>query len=848
MLSLSSLIGLFFLSGITGLIYQVTWVRGFGRVFGNTLHSASIVTAVFMLGLGIGGYVVGRWIDRKANPHLPLRVYAYFEIFIGVWAAIVWMLIEYAEPLSALISSYTRDAQGWHYLTTGSYVARYVIATLALTPITLAMGGTLTVLARYIIVASLPQAGYRIGLLYGFNTAGAALGAYLTDGTLIPAAGLTGTQAVAVSINFLVALIALRAARLSSGVGVPPSVTAESARATFSSTAERFDAKSFGLALTLVLSGIAGLGFEMVWFRHLSLQLGAFRAVYSVLLTVVLLGIWAGAVAGGVFHRWFNRPGELLMLSFGGFGFTAVVSFAYLRARVSGHGDSGMWDEFVAIAASAALPSFFMGFAYPLGNACIQTVHGAIGSRAGLLYLANTLGAVIGSLMVGFALISWFGTQHTVTALLGVLVLATLVAYASASARRVALAVSLAMSTMGLMAWIRLPADFLMREGVPPRVKDHRLLALSESLYELIAITEAPEGYRRLNTNGHAMSDTHLMNQRYMRAFAHIPLLQIRDPKRALVICFGVGSTAHAASLHPLEHLEIVDISRHVLAHGSYFSANHHDVLRQPIVRVYVNDGRLHLRMMPRHHYDLITMEPPPINTVGVASLYSSDFYTLVKSRLRERGYIAQWLPGYQVSPSVNRSIVRAFLDIFPGAVLLSGKGNELILLGQKSGSTTIRMAEIKTALRARPAVQVDLDRVHLGTLTEIAGMFVADAATLEEATAGVPPLTDDYPISEYDRDEPEIPAAFVNVTTVSRWCRDCFEGGRPSTHVARLDEYLRITGSYYASTKFRFRRPAALDIPMPERISVEVVERSSYLQTQFRFDRATLVSTSTAF
>src|SRR6266404_3568500 len=56
---------LFFVSGLSGLIYQVVWVREFGNVFGNTVYSASLVVAVLMLGLGVGSDLVGRWADRR---------------------------------------------------------------------------------------------------------------------------------------------------------------------------------------------------------------------------------------------------------------------------------------------------------------------------------------------------------------------------------------------------------------------------------------------------------------------------------------------------------------------------------------------------------------------------------------------------------------------------------------------------------------------------------------------------------------------------------------------------------------------------------------------------------------
>jgi predicted membrane-bound spermidine synthase len=73
---------LFFCSGLSGLIYQVVWVRAFGNVFGNTIHSASLVIAVFMLRLGAGSYGVGMWPDRRYSrrPESLLRAFGAFEL------------------------------------------------------------------------------------------------------------------------------------------------------------------------------------------------------------------------------------------------------------------------------------------------------------------------------------------------------------------------------------------------------------------------------------------------------------------------------------------------------------------------------------------------------------------------------------------------------------------------------------------------------------------------------------------------------------------------------------------------------------------------------------------------
>ena len=61
------------------------------------------------------------------------------------------------------------------------------------------------------------------------------------------------------------------------------------------------------------MTGFAAMGMEILWFRHFTILLGGFRAVFSLLLTVILVGIGVGSLrrrrilppnrhAGGVVH------------------------------------------------------------------------------------------------------------------------------------------------------------------------------------------------------------------------------------------------------------------------------------------------------------------------------------------------------------------------------------------------------------------------------------------------------------------------------------------------------------------------------------------------------------------
>jgi len=488
-----------------------------------------------------------------------------------------------------------------------------------------------------------------------------------------------------------------------------------------------------------------------------------------------------------------------------------------------------------------------MGFAYPLANAMIQRTEVLVGRRAGVLYLANTLGAVFGALSAGFALLPTLGIQHSVTvlALTAALGLAPLgVTLRSAAVPRVdrrplfiGFVLSSAVVATTIALWSSLPTDYVITRLLGPTRPGEQRLTVSEGLTEVLAVTDRPGERRVLNTNGYAMSGTSRVSRRYMRAAAHVPLLSLEAPERVLVIGFGVGNTLHAASLHPsIVGLETVDLSRHILGHASYFSATNGGVITDPRLSVYINDGRHHLRMRPPASFDLITMEPPPIAHAGVTALYSRDFYELVRTRLKPRGYVTQWLPAHQVPGETTLSVVRAFIDVFPQSVLLSGFATELILMGVNDSKLEIDPALVQRRLDLAPAVRKDMKSIDLGTLTEIVGLFAGSPETLERATRLSVPVTDDYPILEYAVRSPlsehTIPVSLFDVGTISAWCPQCFGSGRPA-ELADLTVYLTILGRLYADPAFlewprQTSHPGAvrLDPTMQQTIS-----RSPYLR-----------------
>lgn len=830
---------LFFASGVSGLVYQVIWVRQLGLVFGNTVGSAALVTGVFMSGLGLGSWLAGRWIDRahRRAPALPLVAYGGFELAIALLGAGLALGLPALQELAPMLARYSVDGAGWYTLSAGSLALQYALAAALLLPPTLLMGGTLTLLIRLLLVSDPGAAGWRTGALYGVNTAGAALGALLTDFALVPELGLLRTQLAAVLLNAGAGIGGLALARIwmgaSAGQPAPagygplapmePSPGGTSGERTLLLT-----------SLAIALSGFAALGMEILWFRHLISLLGGYRSTFSALLAVILVGMWLGALVAGRAERRWRRPAWLYMGTQAGFALCALALLDVYDGR-GAHAIESAWAATLApMLVLVGVPALLMGAAFPLANAHVQREAAHIGERAGLVYLANTAGSVAGALATGFWLLPAIGTQHTALVLALLALGATLPLYLSVRdqpAPRCARPAVFAVGVAGVVVFglfSMLPDQALSLRTIDAKILSaSRVVSIDEGRVETIAVLEAQSGERNLFTNGHNMSGTGLAAQRYMRAFAHIPLLLADAPQDVLVICFGVGNTAHAVSLHPsVRRLEIADLSRNVLEHAPDFRRWNGDVLLDPRVSVFVNDGRHHLRAQPGASYDLVTMEPPPIAYAGVASLYSREFYQLVRSRLKPGGFTTQWLPIAQVPPETALSLVRAFTDVFPDGVLLAGAGSNLILMGRRDAPLHADPDELARRITASPAVARDLRGIVMATPLEVLGSFAAGGDSLHHAVTDAVPVTDDLPLLEYGvhagRHHVRIPAELFVPMDIAAFCPACVAGAGPPG----LEGYLRVMRAIYASESFLTGRV----LHAGSRLPAELLERPDVL------------------
>src|SRR5213079_770167 len=192
---------LFFLSGATGLVYELLWVRLLYQAFGSTIQSVTTVVAAYMGGLGLGAWWLGRRADRHPN---PAALYGRLEIAIGVFGLLSPLVLSLAHQV------YVALARSFGLGGPVSLALRFGLAALVLLVPTTLMGGTLPVLTRAFMGAERERLQRALGRLYGLNTLGAVAGTALAGFVLIDFVGLRASLWATGAVNLAIGAIALR--------------------------------------------------------------------------------------------------------------------------------------------------------------------------------------------------------------------------------------------------------------------------------------------------------------------------------------------------------------------------------------------------------------------------------------------------------------------------------------------------------------------------------------------------------------------------------------------------------------------------------------------------------------
>jgi spermidine synthase len=738
-------LALFVASGAAGLIYQVVWSRELVLVFGNTTQAVATIVTAFMAGLGFGSLIGGR---LAGTTRRPLRLYGLVELAVAAMAAFLPFIFSgLAEVYRGVWPSLVERP--------GQLAGvRFALALAAVAPATFLMGMTLPLLTRY-LVRTLDETGARLGELYAANTIGAMAGTLLGGFVLIEFLGLRLTSYLAVALNLAAGLGALLLSRR--WEAVPEDIGEVAARRERPARPEvpRWfrPRRRIVLAATFV-SGFVSLALEVLWTRMLAEGTGSNIYVFTTILAVFLFGI----AVGSFLYRRFSRPERdrlgVLGLCLGAIGVLAQLTVV-LGSGVFGHVSSKVGT--VAILLPATI---LMGYAFPLAGRLATPSAEAAGGSVGLLYAANTLGSILGSFSAAFVLAGTLGTNASILLLGAINLLAGTALLAidrvpadlgrSGAGRARLVAGGLAgLAVLGLVASsLDLPVtrtkteNELRRTGLP--------VTHAEDELATVDTVGGPEKGRRLLVGGVGMTsltvDTKLMGylSKALRPDAH----------DFLVIAFGMGGT-YRSGLQMGLRTDAVELSPTVPSRMPVFFPDADRFLNHPQGRVIVSDGRNYVRLS-RETYDMVAVDPaPPIESAGSVVLYTREFLTEGKARLRPGGVFMLWIP-YALPLDDFKEHVRTFADVFGHVRLVLSPGRHGVFMFGSDAPLAFTDANIRRVL-GTPAALRDLDDVPDHPPTDADGWveivrrseWLADDR-LRAFVGDGPQITDDRPRSEY--------------------------------------------------------------------------------------------------
>lgn len=772
------------------LIYQVAWIREFRLVFGGATPAAGAVMAVFMAGLGLGNAVLGKQVDRRPN---PLRFYAQLELAIAAFAAATPLAIDLVRAI--YIATGGQETLGLGMAT----LLRLGLTAAVLGLPTIAMGGTLAAAVRSVTTAD-DQRRTAAAVVYGFNTLGAVSGVLFGTFLSLEALGTRTTVWLAVGVNLVIAAIAFglsRGTEIQSDTDVTSegSVTEPDKRSRPKSINRRtarnrqHDARDISQAplphyVVYLASAIVGFAFflmELVWFRMLSPLLSGSTYTFGVILALMLLGIGLGGLLYPLIARYRQPTALLFAITCLLEAITMAIPFALgdqlaiwaamLREQTS-HSFSALVAGWAVIGAIVVLPaSLVSGWQFPLLIALLGQGRQDVGREVGLTFAANTLGAIVGSLVGGFGILPWLSAPGAWLFVVGLLtLLGVAVALREAVAVRglrpallplllAGLAALLAQRPGPSAAWRHsavgggrstLPKQYdanSIREWV--HLQQGRMVWEADGVDASVALSASNNGlafHVNGKCDGSAMGDagTQIMAG-ILGAMLH------GHPERALIVGLGTGETAGwLAEVDSIRNVDVVEIEPAIRTVAEYCAAGNFNVLEHPKVAIRYNDAREYLLTCP-YKYDVVFSEPSNPFRVGIASLFTREFYQAVHQRLNTGGVFIQWLQAYEIDEKSVQMVLETAQSAFPHVEVWVGTPTDMLIVcsEQLIDHDVASMRKLLAKEPFRSAARLGWNATELES---VLAHYVCGRATVDEIRSTPPPpaITDDRNLLEY--------------------------------------------------------------------------------------------------
>ncbi len=742
---------LFTVSGFAGLIYESIWSHYLKLFLGHAAYAQTLVLALFMGGMAAGSWICSRGSGGWSN---LLRSYAFAEALIGV-AALVFHPVFVASTETAYSS--ILPALGGE---TSATLFKWTLAGLLILPQSILLGTTFPLMSAGLIRRYPLAPGESLAMLYFTNSFGAAVGVLASGFLMIEALGLPGTVQAAGVLNLALAAIVWLLAP-----GKEPSMSARADEPGQAAGESRFGL----LLLVALLTGAASFVFEIGWIRMLSLVLGASTHSFELMLSAFILGIACGG-------WWLRRridailePVRFLGLVLVAMGLLALATlplygqmFGLMQAVMNALSPTATgYTLFLlsshGIALAIMFPATFCaGITLPLITySLLRSGHGE--KSIGAVYSANTLGSIVGvfaAAHLGMPLLGLKGLIAAGAALDSILGLALLWRAGGTRRLRLGAAALVLAGFTAVLAGVHLDpykmASGVFRRGDLYSERDANMLFYRDGKTTTVSLMDFGTD-RSLRTNGKSdgainmdPAGPRVSDEITMTLTAAIPLAYRPDAASAAVIGIGTGLTTHTLlGSTALRSVETIEIEPAMAEASRNFAPRNSNAFADPRSHIVFDDAKTFFSTYNRK-YDIIISEPSNPWVSGVSSLFSGEFYRLVRRHLAPGGVLVQWFQMYEIDASLVASVLRALGENFPDYAIYAATGSDLLIVAGDAQTLSRPLSDVT----AMPGVGRELRRVHVGSLAEIEMRRLGGKSALAPMflTYGVPANSDFHP------------------------------------------------------------------------------------------------------
>jgi len=730
---------LFAVSGYSGLIYESVWSHYLKLYLGHAAYAQALVLAIFMGGMSLGAWLSAQFIGRIRN---PLRAYALVEGTIGLIALV------FDGIFKAATAFVLGHVFGHVESVFAAQAIKWASAALLILPQSVLLGATFPLMSNGLLRRFPDAPGNKLGMLYFTNSIGGAAGVLTSGFVLIALVGLPGTMLTAGIINVALAIVVYGLAR---SPGAPFAETRTTPAAT-----DR-DLPAFILIAALI-TGLSSFVYEIVWIRMLSMVLGTSTHAFELMLSAFITGL---AIGGFIVRKRMASGREALLRAAYIQVLMGVAAFATLPLYDRGfdlmaffmsalsHNDNGYILFVLAshgIALAAMLPAtIFAGMTLPLFTAILlDRGHGE--RSVGQVYAFNTLGAIAGTVLTLFLLLPLLGIEHAllIGAALDVIVGVAFLFVAARtggpalrlhSAFAAAAVACLALMSIYSSADPRRMAAGVFRSGKATEHSSVRVLDHFDGSTASVTVLKYEDDTVSIITNGKPDASANLgtagkvrPDEPTMILTAALPLSVRPDARRVAVVGFGAGMSTHTLLGMPgVERVDTIEIERAMYEGARHFGIRSERAYNDPRSHVVFEDAKTFFHQRGEK-YDVIVSEPSNPWVSGVSSLFTTEYYGMVRRFLTDDGVLAQWLHAYETDEFIVNSILKALAANFADFQIYATNATDLVIVASVRPGLPLPSDD----LFRHETLRRELERIDIRSPADLHMRFLADKAMLE--------------------------------------------------------------------------------------------------------------------